>query len=57
MDGTINDETTGIFVGTLLEDMIDTVTKTGRLYCDVDIPRFFNSTFISECLSSLTYFP
>ncbi len=53
MDGTINDETTGIFVGTLLEDMIDTVTKTGRLYCDVDIPRFFNSTFNHP----LTYVP
>lgn len=53
MDGTINDETTGIFVGTLLEDMIDTVTKTGRLYCDVDIPRFYNSNFNHP----LTYVP
>lgn len=40
----IGKEATGIFPGTLLEDMIDTVKRTKKLYCDVDIPRFYNST-------------
>ena len=35
-------EATGVYEGTLLEDMIDTVSKYHKLYCDVDIPGFFN---------------
>ena len=53
MQGTLNEEATGVFQGTLLEDMIDTVTRTGRLYCDIDIPRFYNSDFNHP----LTYVP
>ena len=35
-------EATGVYEGTLIEDMIDTVSKYHKLYCDVDIPGFFN---------------
>lgn len=49
----IGNEVTGVFPGTLREDMIDTVTRTGKLYCDVDIPRFFESNISHP----LTYVP
>ena len=35
-------EATGVYDGTLNEDMIDTIEKYHKLYCDVDIPHLFN---------------
>lgn len=37
----IGTEATGVYVGTLVEDMIDTVTREKKLYCNVHIPQFF----------------
>lgn len=37
----IGTEATGVYVGTLVEDMIDTVTREKKLYCNVHIPEFF----------------
>lgn len=44
-DSFVGIEATGVYVGTLLEDMIDTVQKTKGLYCDVHIPQFYNKNF------------
>ena len=44
-NGFVSVEATGIFEGTLLEDMIVTVQRTGQLVCDVDIPDVFNKDF------------
>lgn len=43
IDPVIPEETdsSGIYEGVLLEDMIETVKKTKKLYCDVHIPRFY----------------
>lgn len=49
----IVNEATGVFPGTLIEDMIDTVTRTHQLYCNVDIPKFYEKTFPHP----LTYVP
>ena len=49
----IKQEATGVFQGILLENMIDTVTKTHKLYCDVDIPQFYEKTLRHP----LTYVP
>lgn len=51
--GSIFDEATGTYVGELLEDMIDTVTRTKKMYCDVDIPQFFSK----DKAHPLTYVP
>lgn len=51
--GTMFEEATGTFVGTLLEDMIDTVSRTHKMYCDVYIPDFF----AKEYDHPLTYVP
>lgn len=37
----IGEEATGVFIGELLEDMVDTVKRTKKMYCDVHIPQFF----------------
>ena len=34
-------EATGVYVGKLVEDMIDTVKREKKLYCNVYIPEFF----------------
>ena len=39
--GAIFEEATGTYIGELLEDMIDTVSRTHKMYCDVYIPQFF----------------
>jgi len=46
-------EATGVYVGKLVEDMIDTVSREKKLYCNVYIPNFFaeNSNY------PLTYVP
>ena len=49
----IGTEATGIYVGKLVEDMIDTVTREKRLYCNVWIPEFFSK----ESNYPLTYVP
>lgn len=41
MEKKLFEEATGVYVGTLQEDMIDTVKKTKKMYCDVLIPEFF----------------
>lgn len=41
-NGFVSEEATGIYEGTLLEDMIDTVRRTGKLVCDVDFPDIFD---------------
>jgi len=38
-------EATGVYDGELIEDMIDTVEKYHKLYCNVDIPGFFNKNY------------
>lgn len=53
MNGFMHTEATGVFSGTLLEDMVDTVNKVKKLYCDVDIPAWYNSEFKHP----LTYVP
>lgn len=49
----ILNEATGVFKGILVEDMSKTVSRTGRMYCDVYIPELFdkNSSY------PLTYVP
>lgn len=37
----IGTEATGVYVGTLVEDMITTVAREKKLYCNVYIPEFF----------------
>lgn len=37
----IVEEATGVYVGTLVEDMIETVKREKKLYCNVHIPQFF----------------
>lgn len=49
----VGEEATGVFVGELLEDMIDTVSRTKKLYCDVHIPQFFAKGYSHP----LTYVP
>ena len=49
----VGEEATGVFVGELLEDMIDTVARTKKLYCDVYIPQFFAKDYGHP----LTYVP
>ena len=49
----IGEEATGVFVGELLEDMIETVARTKKLYCDVYIPQFFAKDYGHP----LTYVP
>ena len=46
-------EATGVYIGKLVEDMIDTVKREKKLYCNVYIPEFFakNSNY------PLTYVP
>lgn len=34
-------EATGVYEGTLVEDMIETVKREKKLYCNVHIPKFF----------------
>ena len=34
-------EATGVYIGKLVEDMIDTVKREKKLYCNVYIPEFF----------------
>lgn len=43
--GFVSVEATGIYEGTLLEDMITTVQRTKKLVCDVDIPELFNKDY------------
>lgn len=49
----IGTEATGIYVGTLVEDMIDTVAREKKLYCNVLIERFFQK----DSNYPLTYVP
>ena len=42
VQGTIKEPARGVFLGTLLEDMIVTVNRTHQMYCDVDIPSFYS---------------
>lgn len=49
----IGEEASGVFIGELLEDMVDTVSRTGKLYCDVYIPQFFAKGYSHP----LTYVP
>ena len=51
--GTIFEEATGTYIGELLEDMIDTVSRTHKMYCDVHIPEFFSK----DKAHPLTYVP
>lgn len=37
----IGTEATGVYIGKLVEDMIETVKDCGKLYCNVYIPEFF----------------
>ena len=41
MEKKLFEEATGVYLGTLQEDMIDTVKKTKKMYCDVLVPEFF----------------
>lgn len=49
----ITNEATGVYIGKLVEDMIETVKREKKLYCNVYIPEFFaeNSNY------PLTYVP
>ena len=49
----IGTEATGIYVGTLVEDMINTVAREKKLYCNVHIERFFQK----DTNYPLTYVP
>ena len=40
--GFVSEEATGIYEGTLIEDMIETVRRTGKLVCNVNIPQLFD---------------
>ncbi len=46
-------EATGVYVGKLVEDMIDTVEREKKLYCNVYIPEFF----AKDTNYPLTYVP
>ena len=46
-------EATGIYIGKLVEDMIDTVKREKKLYCNVYIPEFF----AKDSNYPLTYVP
>ena len=50
----IQQEATGVYAGTLVEDMIDTVTREQKLYCDVFIPAYWNTEATPH---PLTYVP
>lgn len=52
-DGYIQEEGPQICVGELLENMVDTVSKTKSLYCDVWIPAYFTK----DSSHPLTYVP
>lgn len=47
------EEATGVYAGTLQEDMVDTVKRTKKLCCDVLIPQFFTN----QVKYPLTYVP
>lgn len=49
----IGTEATGVYIGTLVEDMIDTVSREHKLYCNVYIPEFF----AKDSNYPLTYVP
>ena len=51
--GSMFEEATGTYIGELLEDMIDTVSRTHKMYCDVYIPQFF----AKDKAHPLTYVP
>ena len=42
----IGTEATGVYIGQLVEDMIETVKREKKLYCNVYIPEFFQKTVI-----------
>lgn len=46
-------EATGVYIGKLVEDMIDTVKREKKLYCNVYIPEFF----AKDSNYPLTYVP
>ena len=46
-------EATGVYVGKLVEDMIETVKREKKLYCNVYIPEFFSK----DSNYPLTYVP
>lgn len=46
-------EATGVYIGKLVEDMVDTVTREKKLYCNVYIPEFF----AKDSNYPLTYVP
>jgi len=49
----VGHESTGVFPGVLVEDMIETVKRTGKLYCDVHIKKFYEKNYRHP----LTYVP
>lgn len=49
----IQDEASGVFIGILQEDMIETVKTTKKLYCNVWIPEFYTK----DSDYPLTYVP
>lgn len=49
----IGTEATGVYIGQLVEDMIDTVKREKKLYCNVYIPEFF----AKDSNYPLTYVP
>lgn len=53
MSDYIQIEANTVYLGTLLEDMIDTVTRTKAMYCDVSIPDLF----VEGYSHPLTYVP
>ena len=52
-DQFIGVEATGVYVGKLVEDMIETVKREKKLYCNVYIPEFF----AKDSKYPLTYVP
>ena len=46
-------EATGVYIGKLVEDMIDTVKREKKLYCNVYVPEFF----AKDSNYPLTYVP
>lgn len=53
MSDYIQEEANTVYEGTLLEDMITTVTRTKNMYCDVQIPDLF----VQGYSHPLTYVP
>ena len=53
MSDYIQEEANTVYEGTLLEDMIATVTRTKKMYCDVQIPDLF----VQGYSHPLTYVP